>query len=81
MTHIRDLIKAASVAHAMREGVEALMENAITSEHTMDACLAIVRVETNEERDRLSEALLLDVVGRMQLQLDKAIDHLEKRKE
>ena len=76
MTDFREMIEASIVARSMREGIERLLDNAVCTDHTMEACLSVVRSKTEDERDRLSEALLLEVVGRMQGQWDKAIKAL-----
>ena len=67
MKGLDEIIGAAIVANSVKLAVEELAKNAICSTHTMEACERIVSAKSQKEADRLSEALLLDVLNQMQL--------------
>ncbi len=74
---IVEIIGAARVAAGVKEALEALVENVLCTDHTMEACVAIYKLKDNEkEVDVLCQALLLDLVNQMKLRMDKAIDRL-----
>ena len=78
---IDDLIGAAHIAGATAKAMTALVEKQLYSTHSMEACLAIWRAEAGDESDKLSQALMLDIVNRVEIALTGHIVEFEKKKE